>query len=98
MRCAELDMLCACSAEEEREGCLHILLFFFFFLIYVQCRDELHGESSLLFLMPHGDQGNPGCFCPSLAAQAPGLLCHGVSVDVTASIIQRSNLIALPHQ
>lgn len=97
MHCAELDMLCACSAEEEREGCLHILLLFFF-LIYVQCRDELHGESSLLFLMPHGDQGNPGCFCPSLAARSPGLLCHGVSVDVTASIIQRSNLIALPQQ
>lgn len=47
-------MPCVCSAEEEIEGCLQVLLLF---LIYVQCRDELHGRSGLLFPMPHGEPG-----------------------------------------
>lgn len=54
MHCAELNMLCVCSAEEEREGCLQVLLLF---LIYIQCRDVLHRRSGLLFLMPHGESG-----------------------------------------
>lgn len=54
MHCAELNMPCVCSAEEEIEGCLQVLLLF---LIYVQCRDELHGRSGLLFPMPHGEPG-----------------------------------------
>lgn len=56
-----------------------------------------HGECDLRFLTPSGDQENLGFSCPILAARSPGLLCHRVSVDVVASIIQGSNLIALPH-
>lgn len=88
-------MLCVCSAEEKREGCLWILLLS---LIYVWCRGKLHWGCSLLFLMSRGDQGNLGFSCPTLAACSLGLLCQRVSVDVMASIIQRSNLIALLHQ
>lgn len=64
--CAELDMLFVCSAEEEREGCLQILLLF---LIYVQCGGELSREGSLLFLMPHGDQGEPGLLLPQFGSR-----------------------------
>lgn len=41
---------------------------------------------------------NLGFSWPGLAACSPGLLCHKVSVDVMASIIQRGNLIALQYQ
>lgn len=96
VRYAELDVLCICSAEEEREHCLWILLLIF--SIYIQRRGEPHREHGLLFLMPHGDQGSLGFSCPSFAACSPGLLCHRVSVDMMASIIQGNNLIALLHQ
>lgn len=70
---------------------------YYYFFKFMFNAEVPHGECDMLFLMPPGDQGDLGFSSPSLAASSPGLLCHRVSVDVVASIIQGGNLTALLH-